>query len=161
MVGRRTRFERVDGEIPRRIRRPMAILAIAGYPSALIVWLFLGPKIDAIPGLGAILGLLILAVTMFAMYRLYLFRSKMAQAPDEGLDERQRQIRDRAYVDSYRWFVLITLLTLVALSLGPTLFDAPIEFTFEVANWCIVGVVLISIALPSAVVAWREPDLED
>jgi len=139
----------------------MAILAIAGYPLALIVGLVLAPKLDVIPGLGAVLGLAILAVTMFAMYQLYRFRSQMAQAPDDRLDERQRQIRDRAYVDSYRWFVLITLLTLVALSLGPTLLDAPITLTFEVANWFIVGIVLISIALPSAVVAWREPDLED
>jgi hypothetical protein len=139
----------------------MAIIAIAGYPLALATWLFLGPKLESFPSLGAILGLAILAVTMFAMYQLYLFRSKMAQAPDEMLDERQRQVRDRAYVDSYRWFVLITLLTLVAVSLLPTLFDAPISLTFEVANWFIVGVVLISIVLPSAVVAWREPDLED
>jgi hypothetical protein len=161
MTGPSTRFQRVDGEIPRRIRRPLAIIAIAGYPLALGTWLLLGPKLEIFPGLGAIVGLAILAVTMFAMYQLYLFRSKMAQASDQMLDERQRQVRDRAYVDSYRWFVLITLLTLVAVSLIPTLLDVPITLTYDVANWFIVGAVLISIALPSAVVAWREPDLED
>jgi len=55
----------------------MAILAIAGYPLALIVGLVLAPKLDVIPGLGAVLGLAILAVTMFAMYQLYRFRSQM------------------------------------------------------------------------------------
>jgi hypothetical protein len=58
-------------------------------------------------------------------------------------------------------FVLITLVTLIALTLGPTLFDEPIALTYEVANWVIVGVVLIALTLPSAVVAWHEPDLED
>jgi uncharacterized membrane-anchored protein len=139
----------------------MAILAIAGYPLALTFWLVVGPAFGLQPGIGAIVSLALLAVTMFAMYRLYAFRSKMAQASDQMLDERQRQVRDRAYVDSYRWFVLITLLTLVAVSLFPTLLDVPITLTYDVANWYIVGVVLISIALPSAVVAWREPDLED
>jgi hypothetical protein len=161
MAGPRTRFQRAEGEIPRRQRRWLAIVAVAGYPIALAAWLVIGPRVGLPPGLAAIVGLALLAVTMFAMYRLYLFRSKMAQASDEMLDERQRQVRDRAYVDSYRVFVLITLVTLIALTLGPTLFDEPIALTYEVANWVIVGVVLIALTLPSAVVAWHEPDLED
>ena len=85
----------------------------------------------------------------------------MAQASDEMLDERQRQVRDRAYVDSYRVFVLITLFTLIALTLGPTLSTNRSRSPTRSRTGVIVGVVLIALALPSAVVAWHEPDLED
>ena len=161
MARPRTRFQRAEGEIRVGSDAGWRSWPSPAIPLALAAWLLLGPLFGLMPGLAAIVGLAILAVTMFAMYQLYLFRSKMAQASDEMLDERQRQVRDRAYVDSYRVFVLITLFTLIGLTLGPTLFDEPITLTYEVGNWFIVGVVLIALALPSAVVAWHEPDLED
>jgi formate hydrogenlyase subunit 3/multisubunit Na+/H+ antiporter MnhD subunit len=151
----------VDGEIPQRVRRPLAILSIAGYPIAVLVWMVIGPALGLHQAIAAVVGLTLLAATLFAAYRLYRFRSKMAQAPDDQLDERQRQIRDRAYVDSYRWFVLMTLVVLIAAGILPDLLDRPIELTYEVVNWFVMGAILISIALPSAVVAWREPDLAD
>jgi membrane protease YdiL (CAAX protease family) len=156
-----TKTDRAEREESRPIRRAMAIVAIVGYPVAVLIWTVIGPAIGLEPLLSGVLGLAILGLTLYVSSRLYTFRSRMAQAPDGELDERQRQIRDRAYVDSYRWFVLITLVTLVAAGVIPDVIDQPIELTYEVVNWFVMGAILISIILPSAVVAWREPDLDD
>ena len=149
-----------DREDPRPIRRAMAIVAIVGYPVAVLIWTVIGQAIGLEPLVAGAIGLTVLASTFVVSYRLYTFRSKLAQAPDGVLDERQRQIRDRAYVDSYRWFVLITLMTLVAAGVIPDLIDQPFVWTYEVVNWFVMGAILISIVLPSAVVAWREPAFE-
>jgi hypothetical protein len=150
-----------DIELPRRIRRPLAVVAVVGYPAAVFCWTIAQTWLGLAPPVGGIAGLALILGSLFAMWRIYAFRSHLAQAPDAQLDERQVQIRDRAYLDSYRIFVGVTLVALVLLGLVPGMVDKPLTLTFDVVNWFVTGAVLISLVLPSAVVAWREPDLAD
>jgi len=108
-----------------------------------------------------IIGLLIVPPTLFAMWRVYEFRSRLAQAPDGDLDERQIQIRDRAYLESYRIYVGVTLIGLVLAAIVPDIVDRPLVLTYDVVQWFVMGAILLSLVLPSAIVAWREPDLAD
>jgi hypothetical protein len=156
-----TRAAGPDIELPRRIRRPLAVVALVGYPAAVFCWTIGQTWLGLPPAIGGIAGLALILVTLFAMWRIYEFRSHLAQAPDAQLDERQVQIRDRAYLDSYRIFVGVTLVALVVAGLVPGILGRPLTLTFDVVNWFVMGGVLISLALPSAVVAWREPDLAD
>lgn len=150
---------RRDAELSRRVRRPLAILSIVGYPIYAALSTLVPDQLIA-RSMSVLLGLVILALTLIAIYRLYKFREGMAQAPDIRLDERQRSVRDSAYVRSYRIFVGLTLIVLTVVALWPDwLHKAPLELTFELARWYVMGIIVISIALPSAVVAWREPDL--
>ena len=150
-----------DIELPRRVRRPLVVVAVVGYPAAVFSWTIAQTWLGLAPPIGGIAGLLIVLVSLYAMWRIYEFRSHLAQAPDAQLDERQVQVRDRAYLDSYRIFVGVTLVALVLLGLVPGMVERPLTLTFDVVNWFVMGAVLLSLVLPSAVVAWREPDLAD
>jgi len=156
-----TRATAPDLELPRRVRRPLAVVAIIGYPAAVFFWTLAQSWLGLPPAVGGIAGLALILVSLFAMWRVYEFRSRLAQAPDAQLDERQVQVRDRAYLDSYRIFVAITLVALALAGIIPDLIDRPLALTYDVVNWFVMGGILISLALPSAVVAWREPDLAD
>jgi len=96
---------------------------------------------------------------MSAMYLVWRFRGQLAQAADHQLDERQVAIRDRAYLDRYRLLAALVLGTLVGVAIVHDILGRTVTLGFDTINWYVMGFILISIALPSAVVAWREPDL--
>jgi hypothetical protein len=148
-----------DAELPRRIRRPLVVLALVGYPLSVFCWTIAQTWLGLPPVVGGIIGLALVPAYVFAMWRIYEFRNHLAQAPDDQLDERQIRVRDRAYLESYRAFVAVTLLGLAALAIIPDLIDQPITLTYDVVQWLVMGAILLSLILPSAVVAWNEPDL--
>lgn len=147
-----------DPEFGRDRRRPLAVLSVVGYPAAVLV-LTQVPSAGVPPAAAAAAAALIMLPTLFAMWRLYEFRGHMAQAPDHELDERQVRVRDRAYLESYRLFVLFVLLALFGVGVLPGLVGRPVTFDYMTIQWFIMGVVLLSLTLPSAVVGWQEPDL--
>lgn len=156
-----TRPPTPDAELARRIRRPLAVIAVIGYPVAVVFWAVAYGVFGVPPAVAGVVGLVVILLTVFAIRRVYQFRSRLAQAPDDQLDERQLQIRDRAYVESYRIFAAITIVALVLVGIVPDLLDHPLTFDYTVANFFVMGAVILLIALPSAVVAWREPDVAD
>jgi hypothetical protein len=84
----------------------------------------------------------------------------MAQAPDEQLDEREVAVRDRAYLESYRVFTGFTAVAVLLAAIAPDVLDRPIEYTFETVQPVFWGVLHYALVLPSAFVAWREPDID-
>ncbi len=150
-----------DAELARRVRRPLAVIAVVGYPVAVTCWAVAYGVLGVPPAVAGVVGLLAILITLFAIRRVYQFRARLAQAPDAQLDERQLQIRDRAYVESYRIFAAITIVTLLLVGIVPDLLHQPLTFDYSVANLFVMGAVILSLGLPSAVVAWREPDVAD
>jgi hypothetical protein len=86
----------------------------------------------------------------------------IADLPEEYLDERQARVRDRAFVDAYRWFAGLTLLAatialvwFVAVSENDV---ATVEISWGQAMavfWAFEG---LALTLPSIVLALREAD---
>lgn len=149
---------RRDAEVRRAVRRPAAILSVAGYPFA--AGLAIALQAAGAPSLVVGMATLAIFVVMaWAMYVCYRFRGRLAQAPDHMLDERQIRIRDRAYLVSYRIFAVLVLgaLASIGLVLGPL--GQPAEVTPEAITGWLIAIVFISISLPSSVVAWQERDL--
>ena len=144
-------------ELSLTVRRALVFVALAGYPLFVAAWLVLR---DVLPGIAwaAVVAILGLAVLLSA-YALYAFRRSMAQAPDDQLDERQVRVRDRAYLDSYRVFSALTLLGLLLFGILPDVLDRPLEVTYETVQPLLWGALLYSLVLPSAFVAWAEPEL--
>ncbi len=122
---------------------PIALGATYGIPDVVVV---------------VALVVVILLLTGWAGYRCYRFRGALARAPDALLDERQVVVRDRAYRDSYRIYAGVLATTLFALQLGQALFRWTGDLSLASPMW-LLSPVVASIALPSAVVAWQEPDL--
>ena len=148
-VMRDTRF---DGMRTRRARRGIVAVMIVLLIAMPVAWLTL-------PALAA-LGVIGLAAV--AWWALRMSVRVVADLPDEYLDERQARVRDRAYVDSYRWFAGLTLAAATAalilfvfvsendvVSIGLTWGGAMAIF------WTFEG---LALTLPSIILALREPD---
>ena len=88
----------------------------------------------------------------------------IADLPDEYLDERLAQVRDRSYLESYRVFATVAILVPMAGMLwfivtgsAPDAVDITVSMDhFQAVFWLFLG---LSMSLPSIVVALRESDI--
>lgn len=148
-VMRDTRF---DWMRTRAARRGIVALMIAMLFAMPVAWMTL-------PSLAA-LGVVGLAAIVWWALRMSV--RVVADLPEEYLDERQARVRDRAYVDAYRWFAGITLAAatvalvwFVVVSIDDAVL---VEVTWNGAMavfWTFEG---LALALPSMVLALRERD---
>ncbi len=148
-VMRDTRF---DWMRTRRARRGIVALMIAMLIAMPVAWLTL-------PALAA-LGVIGLAAA--AWWALRMSVRVVADLPDEYLDERQARVRDRAYLDAYRWFAGITLLAATIALIWFVIVSNDDLVVVELSwggvmaiFWTFEG---LALALPSIVLALREPD---
>lgn len=148
-VMRDTRF---DWMRTRAARRGIVALMIAMLVAMPVAWMTL-------PSLAA-LGVVGLAAIVWWALRMSV--RVVADLPEEYLDERQARVRDRAYVDAYRWFAGITLAAatvalvwFVVVSIDDAVL---VEVTWNGAMavfWTFEG---LALALPSMMLALRERD---
>ncbi len=140
-----------------RLRTRPARLTIVAVMIALLVaipvaWITL-------PALAA-LGLITVAIG--AWWALRMSVRVIADLPEEYLDERQTRVRDRAYVEAYRWFASLTLLGATVVLFWFVLVSendvAKVELSWGLAMaifWAFEG---LALTLPSIVLALREPN---
>ena len=135
--------------IPLLQRRIAVSLQLSCYPILFILCRYLGLSVSiaSLLGLAAGIGMII-----------YLYRGtgfwQLGNAPDERLDERQLQVRNRVYRLAY-----IGVATLVLAILIAAIFGIPLPQGYDNLQpfyWTISTVVL---TLPSAILAWTEPDI--
>ena len=149
----------IDGWSQTR-RRVLVAVALASYPVFVAAWLGL-PAVGVVGvpwAVGVLAALAVLVVANLAVYR---FRRAMAQAPETQLDERQVAVRDRAYLEAYRIFSALVMAVLLIVGITPDAIDRPLQVTYDAVQPLLFGVILYGIILPSAVVAWGEPDLDE
>lgn len=138
------------------VRRVAAVLAIGLYPLTLLL---VTAEFEVLPGLptalyvALLVGVVVLWLT--STWVVYEFRRRLAQAPDDQLDEREQTVRDEAYLISYR-LLSVAVVTLVAglLLLPPITGDA--QVSTDVLLDVLFTLVIVAGVLPSAVVAWRD-----
>jgi hypothetical protein len=75
-----------------------------------------------------------------------------------NLDERQRQVRDQAWIHAYELLVVVIGGAMAALALV-TSFGSPVTVGMGELTPVIVGIGLYLPLLPSATLTWSEPDL--
>lgn len=146
------RDTRWDWMRTRRARLGIVAVMIAMLVAMPFAWVFL-------PGLAA-LGFVAIAAVVWWALRMSV--RVVADLPEEYLDERQARVRDRAYVDAYRWFAGITLAAASAALIWFVVVSeddlVSIDLTWGGAMaifWTFEG---LALALPSMVLALREPD---
>jgi hypothetical protein len=139
------------------MRTRRARLTIVGVMIALLVavpvaWLTL-------PALAA-LGVIGLAAIVWWALRMSV--RVVADLPDDYLDERQARVRDRAYLEAYRWFAGLTLAAATAALVWFVATSENDVITVDITwagamavFWAFEG---LALTLPSIVVALREPD---
>lgn len=139
----------------RQRRRAAVVATYLGYLAMSGAWYVASAQRSA----GLFVLVLVLGVVMLTGLAV-LLTSWVWYAANETtakLDERQQQVRDRAYLHSYRLFAGIV--TLVAVY-GGLAWDTGLWLpqTWNQVQAVVWGVLLAAMTLPSAVVAWTAPD---
>jgi len=142
-----------DGQL---IRRAVVVL------TALTWLLMIATFPRSLDGLGMPLTLCLVALDVV----LGALTGWLAFARSASLDERQAALRDRAYRVAFRLVLVGVLLMIVALFIG-SIADSYNGIQFQPqpqpvlgARW-IVGLLEVLIALPTAVIAWLQPEPVD
>lgn len=114
------------------------------------IWWFLGPLL--------VLGLLL------SLIALAMLRSSIQNLADDNvkrLDERQRSVRHQAHHRSYKILAFLTIIVMsylmLAIQIYPNRLWLPRGEEFYYVN---MTVLWLLITLPTAVIAWTEPDPE-
>ena len=145
----------VEG-LPQRTRRLVAVAALVGLPGGL-VWdaAWHATKVSA--ALWGPFLILFGAATGFGALVLYTYVRDRADSKAR-LDERQRQLRDRAWMVAYE--VLSAVVTLVVIVLGVTVlgFGKTVILDWQIVTDIVICSVVVVPLLPVAALAWIEPD---
>ena len=141
----------------RQARRLLVLATFAGYPLVLIGYGTLVAPGRLSSAIWAPIAIVLMSMTIFGSFAIYGFARDRANLGVESLDERQRQLRDRALIVSYA--VLSTIVTGAAgIAAAWAVLVGPITLEFgDMAGWLVAFALFLPI-LPSAALAWIEPD---
>jgi uncharacterized membrane protein len=141
----------------RRFRRRLLVGIYAGW---LLVAAYVKVASSASPGSSQPFGVLLLANAMFqAIWFVWLGQRTYVNAPqvaDSDLDERLVQVKNQAFRRAFQVFVPVALIGWVVSLLAVT--SQPNHDGLINSQILFFGVALLATTLPTAIVAWREPD---
>ncbi|NWH08727.1 MAG: hypothetical protein HXY22_08820 [Alphaproteobacteria bacterium] len=140
-------------------RRLTAIVVYAAYPALAAALLTGGaywPDAESFTALACALAAAMGVAAFMRMQRSWM----LGNAPDRQLDEREIQLRLRAYYWSYVTFVTLVFVGLVVTSFVIDL-TAPLPFTYAQLSVAVWGVFLVGLTLPTALIAWVEDDTSE
>jgi hypothetical protein len=142
----------------RRMRRRVVVAMYAGWVVIATIVLL---RSFTSPGWFWAMELITLPSTLFQIIWFVWLGRTYVNAPvlaDEELDERLLQVKNRAYRRAYRVLapvaISVWLLSLFALAWQPN------DHGKVMATMLVMGVALVAGTLPTAIVAWQEPDPE-
>ena len=105
------------------------------------------------------ISFLLIGMTVVGSFILYLFVRDRADLRGRGLDERERQLRDRAWILSYQVLSVVAIAGVAFVALQALLFDRPVTIDAGLANALVLCVAVLLPVLPAAALAWIEPDM--
>ncbi|HVS49871.1 MAG TPA: hypothetical protein VHJ99_13350 [Candidatus Dormibacteraeota bacterium] len=142
--------------LPRRTRRHIAIASLIGLPG-MYVWSSFWLR-TTVPGIvwGPVSFVLILA-TVVGAFLLYWFVRDRADY-GANLDERQRQLRDRAWVLCYEILAAVVVVAVVVVGVLVLGMGRVVTLDATVVSGIAICVGVLIPLLPVAALAWVEPD---
>ena len=153
----RSRVERLS----RRSRRLIAVATLLGLP-AMYVWSSAWMTTSVPTLLWGPVSFVLIGCTLAGAYILYRYVQGRADMPGRGLDERERQLRDRAWILSYQVLSVVVVLLVAGLAIPVLGFGQPVTIDATIATAAALCLGVLLPLLPAAALAWLEPDrLED
>ena len=142
---------------PRRTRRIWVVDTFLGYPLLNVGYLVLVQPGRLPQPIWAPIAIVLFGATLIGVFAIYGYARDRASM-DADLDERERLIRDQAWIRAYGFLstvvvLAVGLLVVVAATAGP------VTLGMDVLGPIAVGLGLYLPILPSAMLAWSEPDL--
>jgi hypothetical protein len=139
-----------------RVRRLLVAAAFLGYPLLNVGYFALVAPGRLSSAAWGPIAILLFAITLVGVVGIYGYaRGRADMRPD--LDERQRQVRDQAWIHAYE--ILISAVTIVvAIFAIVASFNGPLTIGMSELTPVIVAIGLYLPLLPSATLTWSEPD---
>jgi len=140
-----------------RSRRAIAITTLAGMP-AMFAWstFWMGTTVPTI--LWGPVSFLLIGLTIVGAFLIYRYVRGRADLPGAGLDERERQLRDRAWIRSYQVLSSVVIAIVGYLGLSVFVFGRTLTVDAGLVNAAVLCVAVLLPVLPGAALAWLEPD---
>lgn len=137
-----------------RARIALAVAMIALFVVIPAAWILLG----------SIAGIVAVLVGIVVWWMLRMSVRLVADLPEEYLDERQRTLRNRSYVDAYRWFgglvILVAssgIIAFIVLGEDPDSWNVTLNYDAVMGVFWMIEAAALSI--PSIVLALRDREL--
>jgi uncharacterized membrane protein len=151
-----TRLDRIS-HLSQRSRRVLAVATLLGMPAA-FAWSTFWLSTSVTNVLWGPVTFLLFGVTLGGALVLYAFVRRRADLPGPGLDERQRHLRDQAWILSYQVLSAVVIFGVAWAGLAVWLFGKPITIDAALANALVLCMAVLLPVLPTAALAWIEPD---
>lgn len=147
--------------VPRASRRRLVLGSYLGFALFVALTLSLPPLFRALSWSKYLVLLPVLPLVSLVVWCSFRLlqpqRLGISDGTDELLDERQRLLRGRAYLNAYRVLGLLFMLLLLYISLAVDQ-GWPMPHGYSAWNLLYMAALLLSLTLPSALLAWTEPD---
>jgi len=141
----------------RRTRRIWVVLAFVGFPLVNVGYAALVEPGWLSRTIWAPIVIVLFGATLAGVFAIYGYARDRASM-DAALDEREQRIRDQAWIHAYG-FLSVVVVAVVAILALVTSFVGPVTIGMEVIGPVGISLALYLPILPSAMLAWTEPDI--
>jgi hypothetical protein len=147
---------RID-RLPQRSRRAIAVGTLVGLP-AMFAWstFWMGTTVPNL--VWGPVSFVLIGLTIVGSVVLYRYIRGRADLPGRDLDERERQLRDRAWILSYQVLSLVVIAAVVVLGISVFILGRTVTVDAGLVNALVLSVAVLLPVLPAAALAWIEPD---
>jgi hypothetical protein len=165
---RKEKNEQLVAERTASIMADTKFQALRSRPARIVLAVSMAALIALIPAawilLGSIAGLVAVGLGIVVWWLLRMSVRLVADLPEEYLDERQTELRNRTYVEAYRWFGgLVIILAGAGLMAFVILGEDPNTWKIALSYDAIMGLFwaleAAALSIPSIVLALRDREL--
>jgi hypothetical protein len=149
--------------LEKRKTRRLFVGLMAGCYGLIAASLWAAARYNKLLLLGVVAGLVVIGVVYTGLsqaMRAYSFTSSMRPRENPLTDERQAQVRDRAFVISYQALAAVCSFGVIYWMMALD-FDWPLPHEPYQVQMIFWGVLILTACLPTAVVSWGELGLDD
>jgi hypothetical protein len=143
--------------LSRRSRRVVAVVTLLGLP-AMYLWSSYWQGTTAPPLVWGPITFVLIGATVVGALVLYRYVRDRADMPGERLDERERALRDRAWILSYEVLSVVVVAVVAAMVIAVLGFGRTLTIDATLAGAAALCLGVLLPLLPAAALAWIEPD---
>jgi len=140
-----------------RTRRMVAVATLLGLPG-MYAWSSFWMSTSVPNILWGPFSFVLIGITLVGAFVLYRFIRDRADMPGASLDERERQLRDRAWILSYQVLACVVVFFVAAVAIAVLGFGRTVTLDASIASAAAISIGVLLPLLPAAALAWIEPD---
>jgi hypothetical protein len=143
--------------LSRRNRRIVSLATLLGLP-AMFAWSSFWATTSVSTLAWGPVTFVLIGLTVGGAFVLYRYTRGRADMPGRDLDERERQLRDQAWILSYQVLSAVVIAGVAVAGISVFVLERPIIIDAALANALVLCIGVLLPVLPAAALAWIEPD---